>query len=188
VSPAELTRLTEQVTDVLAQHHAAHPLDKGMPREVARAAVGLPPDAFDALIDLVSDVVEEGALIRSSAHRVALDPEQEAARGELIATIEAGGFSPPLTDELHVDPALLRTLVDTGELVRIGDFHLTGGRAAEARTKVRARIEDGGPVTVADIRDLLGTTRKYAVPLCEWLDATGATRRQADHRTLGPTP
>jgi selenocysteine-specific elongation factor len=41
-------------------------------------------------------------------------------------------------------------------------------------------------VTVADIRDLLGTTRKYAVPLCEWLDSVGATVRSGDLRDLGP--
>jgi selenocysteine-specific elongation factor len=188
VSPAELARLTDKVTGLLEQHHATHPLEKGMSREAARAAVGLPPDAFDALIDLLAEVVQEGAAIRSAEHRVALDPQQEATRAHLIAAIDAGGFAPPLTDELEADPALLRTLVSSGELVRIGDFHLTGRRATEARSKVRARIEDGGPVTVADIRDLLGTTRKYAVPLCEWLDATGATRRQGDLRLLGPTP
>ena len=40
-------------------------------------------------------------------------------------------------------------------------------------------------MTVAEIRDLLGTSRKYAVPLCEWLDATGATVRRGDVRELG---
>jgi len=53
---------------------------------------------------------------------------------------------------------------------------------------VRAHIEEHGPVTVAEIRDLLGTSRKYAVPLCEWLDQTGATLRRGDVRLLGPTP
>jgi selenocysteine-specific elongation factor len=41
---------------------------------------------------------------------------------------------------------------------------------------------------VAEIRDLLGTSRKYAVPLCEWLDQTGATIRKGDARVLGPHP
>lgn len=188
VSPSEFDRLTELLTKILAEHHADHPLDKGVAREVARAGVGLPPDAFEALVGHVPDVVEEGALVRLAAHRVALDAQQEAARARLLATIDAGGFAPPLTEDLRADEALLRTLVDNRELVKIGDFHLTGGLAAEARSRVRGRIEDEGPVTVAQIRDLLGTTRKYAVPLCEWLDATGATRRQGDHRTLGPNP
>jgi len=107
---------------------------------------------------------------------------------ELVAKIEAGGFSPPLTKELGSDPALVRSLAAAGELVRIGDFYLTAKTAAAARAKVRDHIAAHGPVTVAEIRDLLGTTRKYAVPLSEWLDATGATLRTGDLRSLGPTP
>ena len=46
-------------------------------------------------------------------------------------------------------------------------------------------LADGGPgLTVAEIRDLLGTTRKYAVPLCEYLDRAGVTRRAGDLRVL----
>jgi selenocysteine-specific elongation factor len=105
-----------------------------------------------------------------------------------LDSIGKAGFTPPLTKELGADPVLLRALVEAGELVPIGDFYLTGDRAQQARTVVRDRIEAGGPVTVAAIRDLLGTSRKYAVPLCEWLDATGATRRHGDTRVLGPTP
>jgi selenocysteine-specific elongation factor len=70
--------------------------------------------------------------------------------------------------------------------VRIGDFHLTAAHASEARATVRGFIELNGPVTVAQIRDLLGTSRKYAVPLCEWLDQSGATLRRGDTRLLGP--
>jgi selenocysteine-specific elongation factor len=81
----------------------------------------------------------------------------------------------------------LRALTDAGELVKIGDFFLTTRQAAEARALVRARIEADGPMTVAAIRDLLNTSRKYAVPLCEWLDQTGATLRRGDLRILGPT-
>jgi Zn-dependent alcohol dehydrogenase len=49
-------------------------------------------------------------------------------------------------------------------------------------------IGKSGPLTVAEVRDLLGTSRKYAVPLCEWLDQTGATLRRGDTRILGPNP
>jgi selenocysteine-specific elongation factor len=72
--------------------------------------------------------------------------------------------------------------------VKVGDFHLTARQAHEVRARVRRHIEQRGPLTVADIRDLLQTSRKYTVPLCEWLDQTGATRRHGDVRTLGPNP
>jgi selenocysteine-specific elongation factor len=65
---------------------------------------------------------------------------------------------------------------------------LTVERAAAARKLVREKIAADGPVTVAQIRDLLQTSRKYAVPLSEWLDQTGATARRGDLRVLGPNP
>jgi selenocysteine-specific elongation factor len=55
---------------------------------------------------------------------------------------------------------------------------------AEMRRLVKERLAEGKGLTVAEIRDLLGTTRKYAVPLCEYLDRVGLTRREGDLRVL----
>jgi selenocysteine-specific elongation factor len=188
VSEAELERLKDKLRADLEAHHKEQPLAGGVDKGSLRNGLKLDQGAFEDLVARVEDVVEEGPLVRLRDHRIALGPEQQAQRDQLIEQIDAGGFTPPLTKELAVDPALLRSLVESGDLVRIRDFHLTAARAAEARSKVRSRIEIEGPMTVAEIRDLLGTTRKYAVPLCEWLDETRATRRQGDLRTLGPIP
>lgn len=182
----ETTR--DRLVEAVKSHHAAHPLERGLDRASARAATGLEPAEFDAIVATTGELVEEGALLRLDAHQVELAPAQARARDELIGRIEAAGFTPPLARDLQADAALVRALVDTGELVRVGDFYLSRAQASEARARVRRAIEERGPLTVAEIRDLLGTTRKYAVPLCEWLDATNATRRQGDVRALGPTP
>src|ERR671929_190108 len=55
---------------------------------------------------------------------------------------------------------------------------------AEMRKRIADRLAQGPGLTVAEIRDLLGTTRKYAVPLCEYLDRIGVTRREGDLRFL----
>ena len=180
--------LRAAIREGLTAHHSANPLERGMPREALRAETGLSAADFDELLHGMDDVVEEGPVVRLSSHSVRLDPAQERLQEELIGRIEANGFSPPTTSELAVDPALLRALTDQGRLVRVGDFYLTAAQAAEARARVRQLIEDKGPVTVSEVRDLLGTSRRYAVPLCEWLDSTGATRRRGDVRELGPKP
>ena len=169
------------------------------------------PSALTALVEAAGTIDRAEALFRSGAREVpgtitevegSLLSQQELARrtteqlgrkealgaegARVIELIEAGGFSPPLTKDLGSDAAVVRQLVTSGELVRIGDFHLTASRAADLRRIVREHIDKNGPVTVAEIRDLLGTSRKYAVPLCEWLDSTGATRRDGDLRALGP--
>jgi selenocysteine-specific elongation factor len=186
VSPERLASLQSSVRTALAEHHSAQPLESGMPRVAVRAVVGLASGAFDALVQTLEDVESDGARLHLGSHAVSMSPEQQRQRNELVATIEAGGFTPPMTKDLGADPALLRALVESGDLVLIGDFYLTAAQAQQARRRVRSAIETEGPLTVAQIRDLLGTSRKYAVPLCEWLDQTGATLRQGDTRILGP--
>ncbi|HEX2239789.1 MAG TPA: selenocysteine-specific translation elongation factor [Actinomycetota bacterium] len=188
VSSERLVELQDKLRAVLATYHAANPLERGMPRTQLRVALDVADDVFEELLVGTRGVVPEAALVRLAAHEVELDPEQKRVRGELLARINRGAFSPPLASELDVAPGLLRALVDSGELVKVGNFYLTTNRAIEARSTVRAEIVASGPLTVAAIRDLLKTSRKYAVPLCEWLDSTGATRRQGDLRVLGPTP
>jgi selenocysteine-specific elongation factor len=187
LSRARYTETVAKLHEVLAAHHAARPLEKGMLRESVRAELELDAATFDAFVDSDDEVTGEGPALRLATHGVVLDPEQQRARDELVARVEAGGFAPPLEKELGADPALIRALVEAGDLVKIDGFFLTVEQARDARGRVRSAIESSGPMTVAEIRDLLGTTRKYAVPLCEWLDRTGATRRNGDMRSLGPT-
>ena len=186
VSTARFDEVTAKARAAVARHHLERPLERGMPREAARAATGLEPTEFDALVDALEEIESEAALVRLTTHAVAMSPAQQRARAAVIAAIEGAGFTPPLARELDADSALLRALVDSGDLVAIGDFYLTGTQAAEARTRIRSAIESEGPLTVARIRDLLGTSRKYALPLCGWLDQTGATLRRGDVRILGP--
>jgi selenocysteine-specific elongation factor len=188
VSEHRLQELAQSLRAELGRHHAKSPLEKGLARETLRAVLGLAPDTFDALVERSEDVVSEGPTVSLSSFSVRLSAEQKRMRDEVVATIDASGFSPPMTKELPADAELLRALSAAGDLVKIDDFYLTRALAAEARSLVRARIEEAGPISVAGIRDLLGTSRRYAVPLCEWLDDSGATRRRGDLRALGPNP
>jgi len=188
VSEDYLARLLETVRDAVQNHHSQHPLERGIPKESLRALTHLTSTAFEALLLRDPGLVQEAGTVRSQEHSGSLPLEQQRARDQIVARIEAGGMSPPLITELGADPALLRALMEAGDLVRVGDFYLTADQAGKIRSEVRGAIAHSGPLTVAQIRDLLGTSRKYAVPLCEWLDSTGATRRQGDMRHLGPRP
>ena len=186
VSEEHLAHLASTVRMRLQAHHIAYPLEEGLRREDLRASVELDAASFEALLQHLDDVVAEGSLLRLASFAVDLDPEHSRERDRVVSAIEESGFSPPTEKELRVDPALIRNLLASGDLVRVGDFLLTRGSAEQARNIVRTQISTQGPQTVAQIRDALGTTRRYAIPLCEWLDSIGATRRQGDQRALGP--
>ncbi|MGH7756276.1 MAG: selenocysteine-specific translation elongation factor, partial [Vulcanimicrobiaceae bacterium] len=76
------------------------------------------------------------------------------------------------------------SLVAGGALVKIGDAIYRGTQVAEIRAKLEAKLKRDRQLTMADFRDIVGTSRKYAVPLLEWFDATGVTMRNGDLRIL----
>lgn len=187
VAPRRHRALQRDAIGALEAHHASRPLEGGLAREELRASIGLTPARFAALLELSPDLVEEANMVRLESHTVVLDDNQANERERLLKELDDSGFTPPPAKELGADQQILKALERSGELVRIGDFYLTRGRADEARRKVVDHINASGPATVAQIRDLLETTRKYAVPLCEWLDSTGVTLRRGDVRLVGPS-
>jgi selenocysteine-specific elongation factor len=114
-------------------------------------------------------------------------------KDKLVATYQSARFQPPepssFAGQAGGNAANLKDLFDVcvaeGYLVHIAeDIYLHVEAEAEMRRLVRERLVEGKGLTVAEIRDMLGTTRKYAVPLCEYLDRAGVTRREGDLRVL----
>jgi selenocysteine-specific elongation factor len=102
-----------------------------------------------------------------------------------VAALEAAPFTPP--DPAGVDKAQLRELVRRGLVVERDGVHFAPS-AIDAAARVVAGLLAAKPdgVTVAEIREALGSTRKYVLPLLAQLDATGVTRRREDVRIGGP--
>src|SRR5262249_21805313 len=114
-------------------------------------------------------------------------------KDKVVAAYQAGGFQPPepgsFAPQAGGNAANLRDLFDVcvaeGYLVKVTeDIYLYAEVEADMRRRVVERLQGGAGLTVAEIRDILGTTRKYAVPLCEYLDRVGVTRREGDLRHL----
>jgi selenocysteine-specific elongation factor len=185
------------VTGAIGGFHAEHPLREGADLSLARSAAAEPferagrgadPGLVEALVeDLVAGGVlhRTGSEIRLSSHRVALDERREEV-DRLVEAVAAGGTAPPTVPEL-IRAGFSREVVDAagraGAIVRVStDIVLTPefvGRAEEV-----LRREGTAGVTVSAFREELGTSRKYALPLLEWFDQRGITRRQGDLRFL----
>jgi selenocysteine-specific elongation factor len=102
-----------------------------------------------------------------------------------LSALEAEPFSPPGPD--GVDRAVLRELVKRGQVVERDGIYFAPAavaRAAEMVAGLLARRPEG--VTASEVREALGTTRKYLLPLLGHLDASGITRRRGDVRIAGP--
>jgi selenocysteine-specific elongation factor len=167
-----------------------------VPREEVRTAVGLPAKRFAALVQrLVADgrLAERGTALALPEHRPQLSPTQEASWVRARATLAADPTRPPSPAQLESDFGLDRELVaalgERGDLVRIGTEAVylpeTVARFADA---VVGELVATRTITVARARDLTGSSRKHVLPLLQFLDDHGLTRRQGDDRILVLAP
>ena len=118
--------------------------------------------------------------------------EKQAAEALLVALREAEG-SPATLDEIFssckIEPSLGRramaSLEKAGEAVRITkELAFSTETLSQFEQAVRTRLADGASASAAELRDAMGTTRKYAIPLLEYFDDKGITRRSGDERVL----
>jgi selenocysteine-specific elongation factor len=196
VADAHLEALWRLVTEALEAHHRAHPLRPGMDAGDLRQAVlaeGADPDLGQAILDGMLEegvIAREGPVLRMAGHRVSLgDREPEAER--LVEAVTAGEPTPPTVDDLE-GGGFARDLIDacvsTGRLARVSaDLVFTPAFLERAEEVARAESSSPHGLTVSRFRELLGTTRKYALPILASFDAGGLTRRDGDVRRQGPS-
>lgn len=187
----------ESVISFLENHHRAHPLETGVSKERLRAStIGwLAPKAAEALLrDLNSQkllVIEEDLVRSSEVSRTT--SAREELRGEIEKVLLENKFMPPSPTELRsrmgLGPqemgVLLSSLKKEAKVVAVKpDLYFHKKALEEAQAKIQDFLKDGGKMTVSEFKDLVGTTRKYAVPLVEYFDRQKVTKREGDYRVL----
>ena len=182
--------MTQRAQRLLRVYQAAHPLQQGMPREELRRKLGWSDAVWQAGVALL----EKRGLLRQTANVVATPDHAGGTatrQSEVAAILDLLGkepFSPPSGSELfsQADAALLGAMADERQIVQVTDgLFFTRPAFEEMRGQVVDLIRRQGPITVAQARDRLGTTRKFALALLEHLDAERVTRRRGDERILG---
>ena len=177
-----------QVEGMLEQYHRQQPLRKGMGKEELRSRLSqtVPPKAFPHVMSLGISrgvVSEDGTTYRLPAHQPTYSPAQKEQVERLRRAHAQNLYSPPSPAELDASPEVVAALVDSGELVKIDESLLYTREAYDhMRERILQAIDEQGEVNVAVMRDLFGTTRKYAIPFLEHLDEQKVTRRVGDVR------
>jgi selenocysteine-specific elongation factor len=191
--PADLVRQRgDRLGELLAEHHRRAPAETGLSLEAVRRRLGLPPAATEALLDRLERdhtlVRREGvAALPSFRPRV---EGGEAAIERLVERLVAAGLEPPtlaeLADELEMESVvpLVRLAVDRGAIAAVErDRYFSVGALERFRATLDELGHEGG-ITPAAIRERLGLSRKFTIPLLEWADRQGITRRVGDARVL----
>jgi selenocysteine-specific elongation factor len=178
--------ITSSARDVLAAFHAQSPLRRGMPREELRSRLKLPARAFEPLVTAwlsANQVADNRGTLALPDHRAAPDEKQLARAHTYLRDLAAHPFAPAPADPL--DESLLAYLEDEGEIVRMSDgVAFTAAAYREMTECVVAYLRDHATITLAEVRDMFGTSRKFAQALLEHLDDQHITRRTGDTRVL----
>ena len=180
-----------RITDALDEYHRANPLRRGLPREELRSRLRLAGGAaaFDAalLLAMVDELcVDEERTLRLPGFAIVLPAGEQTAADRYLAAIDAAPFSPPSAASEHLPTATLVALVERGELVDVGDGIVYRPATLDSiKALVLTHIERHGRVTLADYRDAVGTSRRYAQATLEYLDGIRVTRRVGDDRVRG---
>ena len=194
VSAAGWRQLTEQLQAVLADYHRQYPLRLGMPREELKSRLQprrpWPGRLFNELVGRATAegvVAEVEGAVRTADHVVRFTPQQQKQVDAVLGRFRAQPYTPPSVAEAtaSVGPDVLQALIEANTLTRISEDVLFLTETYEqivARIMTHLRAE--GSITVAQVRDLFGTSRKYALPLMEHLDERRLTRRVGDARVL----
>lgn len=190
-------RLRDTANRVLTQYHRQNPFKKAMPRDGLRVPLQKAAEYhdFNSLISfLITEgvIVAEGNGVRLPEHTVEIPEGWKYAASHILSVYASAGFSPPSPGNFQANypkdvnvRTILTIHVENGDLVTIADdlylHHIPYGTARQA---VKELAGSPGGITVGNLRDKLGSSRKIILPLLEHFDALRLTRRVGDMRIL----
>jgi len=182
--------LIDRFSRELTAYHQRFPLRAGMGREALRSGLRLDAKVFNAAMARAAAeglIVDEGAVVRLPSHTVRFNPEQQQQVDALQARFRRQPYTTPSVKEsiAAVGEEVLGVLVVRGELVQVSpDVLFLPETYEDMVARIRAHIEREASITLAQTRDMLKTSRKYAQALLEHLDEVGVTKRVGDKRVL----
>jgi selenocysteine-specific elongation factor len=208
VHPEHFAAMTQSAVRQLEAFHSSQPLLPGMPKEDLRAkavvvnnkahrSAALPsPTLFNAVLLVLTQhgkAEVQGEVVRLMGREIKLNPEEATARGEITRAFEKAGLAVPsaraVLESLRIDRVraekILQILLKEKVLVKVAEdliFHQDS--LSKLRGLLAQRKAQNNRLNVPAFKDITGLSRKYAIPLLEFLDRERVTRRDGDERII----
>ncbi len=182
--------LQAAILQLVETYHAQFPLRRGIPREELKSRMKLAPKFFNAILAFIvanNILVDSRGAVSSPGHEIKFDGADRAKVEGLRRRFESNPYSTPSVKECQAEAGaeIVNALIELGELTAVSeDVIFRKKDYEEIIERIKVAIREKGSITLAEVRDMLGTTRKYAQALLEHLDATGVTMRDGDARKL----
>ena len=171
-------KIKERLIRALEKYHRANPAKTGIGREELRMRVAkeLPDRPYRNLLAALreqGDILLDGDTVRLGGHEASLTPQQESL-AELAEELRSS-----LTDLKTV----LNLMAEKGDVIRVkDDYFITSAACNSLKDGIHRFFENNRELALADFREIANTTRKWMIPLLEYLDRTQVTMRKGDVR------
>jgi selenocysteine-specific elongation factor len=187
---------TQQMLETVGRFHETNPLLAGMSREELRHGLRIPAAIFEAALRrLINEgkIEEKAELLRSAGHKVVMKDDESAARQEIERAFANAGLRVPAMNEvlsgLKMDHGrakkIMALLLRDRVLIKLGDDLVFHSSALESlRSTMREYKTNSATIDVGRFKEITNVSRKYAIPLLEFLDRERITRRQGDVRLI----
>jgi selenocysteine-specific elongation factor len=183
----------ETMHETVKQFHRSNPLVNGLSKEELRGKQlrGGPPGLLDALLAMSKTITSDAEIVRLASHKIALKQDEEEASAKIENAFRAAALSVPSVQEVlaksGLEPSrarsILQLLLRDKKLVRISDELVFHSSALQSLKLLLAKRK-GQKFAVPEFKDWTGVSRKYAIPLLEFLDREHVTRREGDIRIV----
>ena len=178
-------QLTREVTGTLQEYHQRFPVRLGMPQAELASRLKMGSRRQAILRRLFDDgvIIQDGAAVRLATYQVRLTQAQQARLDAFLRVLSEHPYAPPRN--LIPESDLLNLLIARNQVVKVADDVVFSVSAYDEMVdRVTSYLKAHGKVTVAEVRDMFQTSRKYALALLEHLDGKKITRRIGDERVL----
>jgi selenocysteine-specific elongation factor len=198
VAASRLAAVEEALIAAVTRYHTSHPLEEGMPREEVRER--LFANASTAVFDhVLRDLSERRRIVARdrialAGHSVALTDEEARTRDTMIELLRAAALAPPdlpaiaarIGAPVEVVNRIATLLARRSVLIRVGDLFFHESALTRLKAEIQSLKHSGAAETidVGSFKDRYNITRKYAIPLLEYLDRERITRRIGDARKI----
>jgi selenocysteine-specific elongation factor len=182
--------MRDRTLQVIEEFHKNFPLRRGIPREELKSKLKLSPRNFNAFITkLITDhsITDFSSTVSLPSHEIRFTTGEQANVEKLMRKFSQNPFAPPSVKECQeeVGAEVLSAMIESGDLIPVStDVIFRKSDYDSMKITVQQAIERNGKISLAEVRDLFETSRKYAQALLEHFDAVGFTVRDGDFRKL----
>ena len=182
---AGISRIAAAAAGQLKDYHNKYPLRSGMPKVElgSRLKLGKNTNEIMQRLAAAGKLEDGGIVVRLPSHRVKLTVQQQVKIDAFLKSLIQNPYSPP-GDQIP-EPDILNLLIEQRKVVKVSEGIVFDATVYEGMVRqIKAHIKVKGKVTLAEVRDLFNTSRKYAQGFMEYLDAQRITRRLGDEHIL----